>query len=143
MSVSGILTKTIGGIGLALVAYDSHKAGQHYSSLNISEAKSGSLSRNVIEDLSSDSPSAVKLKLKKGLLHYKMDENISGFVTGPKGYFKGFSGMLVHNAIPCVLSLGTLLTKGTLSKFFGAGLLICGGMILAQEIFGLGKKKSE
>lgn len=143
MSIFGGISKIAGGIGLVLVAYDSHKAGIFRSEVNVKETKSDSLSKHYVEDLSSESPSVTKTKLREKILRFRTDENISSFFTGFSGYIKGFGAMLVHNAIPLVLSLGAVCTKGVTSKFFGAGLVVYGGVIFAQELFGIGKQKSE
>lgn len=143
MNISGMLSKTIGAVGLGLVLYDAHHAGKHHSSVNAKEKKSDSLAKNYLEDLSADSPSMTKVKIKEELLHYNMDENISGVYHGIRGYMKGFDEMLMHHAIPLVLSVGALVTKGGASKLFGAGLLAYGGLFLAQEILGIGKDEHE
>lgn len=143
MSTLGFISKTAGIVGLGIVAYDSHKTGMHHSEVNVKETKAGSLSHHFMEDMSSESPSTAKMKLRETILNYRMDENISGFFTGIQGYAKGFGEMLIHNAIPFVLSLGAVCTKGAASKFFGVGLLAYGGIILAQEIFGIGKQKNQ
>ncbi len=144
MNVSNVLTKTVGVIGLGLVAYDSHAAGKHEAHAHEKEHKATSLAGRYLEDTKLDSNSMVKAQAKEHIFKYFMDENISGFFGAIKGYTKGFSEVLVSNVVPFALAVGTLLTnkknsKNIISKCFGAGLLAYGGIFLAQEIFGIGK----
>jgi len=149
MNVSNILTKTVGVIGLSLVAYDAHVAGKIESHAAPKNHKSEVLAEHYMDELKLDSPSVVKQHVKKGLFKYFLDENISEFFTGVGGYISGFSSMLVSNVIPFGLAVGTLMGKKDghflrsqgFSKFCGAGLLAYGGIFLAQELFGIGKSK--
>lgn len=149
MNVSNILTKTVGAIGLGLVAYDSHVVGKIESRSVPKNHKSEVLVDHYIDDLKLDSPSVVKQHAKKGIFKYFLDENLSEFFLGVGGYIKGFSSMLVNNVVPFGLAVGTLMGKEggsflrsqTVSKFCGAGLLAYGGIFLAQEFFGIGKSK--
>lgn len=139
MSISNVLTKTVGVIGLSMVAYDSHVAGKIKAVSHEKNHKATSLAGRFLDDTKLDSPSVVKEHAKKSIFRYFLDENLSGFFASIAGYAKGFSDMLVTNVIPFGLSVGTVLTKGVTSKCFGAGLLAYGGIFLAQEIFGIGK----
>lgn len=141
MNVTEGLAKTVGVIGLGLVVYDSHKAGKHISGEYAKEKKADSLSEHYLDDLKLDSNSTVKMKAKEGIFRYHLDENLTGFFNGITGYAKGFCDLLVSNAIPFGLSVGTLLTKGLASKVFGAGLLAYGGVFVAQEFLGIGKSE--
>ena len=137
--ISNILVKTAGAIGLGLVAYDSHVAGKIEAAAYPKECKANGLVKDHMDYMTMDSPSIVKQKVKKGVLDFKTDENISTFFHGIEGYFKGFGNMLVGNIVPLALATGTVLTKGVVSKVFGAGLLAYGGMFLLQEVLGIGK----
>lgn len=140
--LSNYLAKGVGYAGLGLVAYDAHKAGVMEASKFEKNHKAESLSHHFMEDMKLDSPSTVKSAIKKRLFHYHMDENLSGFFTSIKGYFKGLSSMLVDGIVPLSLAAGTvLMPKGFLSKTFGVGLLAYGGIFLLQEAFGIGKAK--
>lgn len=141
MNVSNVLTKTVGVIGLGLIAVDSHAAGTKKAVATEKEHKAGSLSKRYLEDAKLDSPSIVKTHAKKSIFKYFVDENLSGFFVAIGGYMKGFGDMLVNNVIPFGLAVGTLLTKKAVSKCFGAGLLAYGGIFLIQEIFGIGKSE--
>lgn len=138
MGISGILTQAVGIIGLGLVGYDSHKTAMFNSAMTTKEAKSNSLTRNYMEDLSIDSPSVVKQRVREGLFRFNLEENVSGFFTSIFGYVKGFVTMVMHNIIPTALALGALI-KNPASKLCAAGLVLFGGMCLFQEIFGTGK----
>lgn len=135
------ITKTVGAGGIGMVLYDTHVAGKIRASAYEKNHKAGSLSETAMEDLKLDSPSVIKSHVKKGIFHYKMDENLSGFFTAISGYFKGAGTMLVGNVIPLTLSVGTFVGKGIFSKLCGAGLLAYGGIFLLQEGFGIGKSK--
>lgn len=139
VSVSNVLTKTVGVIGLGLVAVDAHHAGKHEAGVMEKEHKADSLSKRYMEDQKLDSNSIVKAHAKEHIFKYFLDENLSGFFTAISGYAKGFTETVVNNVIPFGLAVGTLLTKKAVSKCFGAGLLAYGGIFLAQEIFGIGK----
>lgn len=133
-----ILTKAAGIIGLGLVGYDSHKTAMFNSAMSTKEIKSNSLTRHYMEDLSIDSPSVVKNRVREGLFRFNLEENISGFFTSIAGYIKGFATMLMHNIIPTGLALGAII-KNPVSKYCAIGLVAFGGMCLFQEIFGTGK----
>lgn len=141
MGVVNVLAKTAGVIGLGLIGYDSHRAGEIESRAYAKNIKAGALSERFVDDMKLDSPSTVKSEVKKGLFNYGLDENLSGFFTGIGGYLKGFTTMAVSNIVPAALSLGAVLTKGLASRLCGAGLVAYGGIFLAQEIFGIGKEK--
>lgn len=133
-----MLTKAAGIIGLGLVGYDIHKTGIHHANMNMNEIKASSLSKQYMEELATDSPSVLKQELRHKLFHFNLEENISGVFTSFMGYLKGVEEMVVHNAIPAVLAVGALI-KNPLSKYCALGLLGYGGLVLAQEIFGIGK----
>lgn len=139
LNFSNILTKAVGAAGIGLIAYDSHVAGKIESASYPKERKAAGLVMDHMDYLTMDSPSIVKQKVKKGILDFKTDENISEFFHCIEGYFKGFGNMLVGHVVPLTLATGTVLTKGIISKAFGAGLLAYGGIFLAQEFFGIGK----
>lgn len=140
MGIFNLLAKPLGVIGLGLVGYDCHVSGALRSTANAQEYKAQSLESNYLDNMSMASPSIVRQKIKQGLFRFNVDENFSPFFNGISGYLKGFGSMLAHNLIPLGLSVGALFGKGA-SKYFGAGLLLYGGIFLAQEIFGIGKPK--
>ncbi len=150
MSITNVLAKTAGIIGLGLVAYDSHKVGQHHSVTNANNIKTNNITNRYLEDMKLDSASYVKNGMQKGIFKYSLDENISTFFTGIGGYLEGFGSMLVSNVIPFGLALGAFLGGGLkghgigggVSKFCGIGLLAYGAMALAQGIFNIGKEKA-
>lgn len=137
--ITNFIVKGIGVAGAGLVLYDSHVLGKIQSSENQKTVKADGLEKAYANTMTLDSPSIVKSNLKKGIFNMHMEETMSDFFTGITGYVKGFSSMLVYNIVPAALSVGTLATKGTLSKCFGAGLLLYGGITLVQEVFGIGK----
>lgn len=137
--IPNIITKGVGIAGLGLVLYDSHFAGKIEADSFPKAQKARSLVKSHKHYMELDSPSIVKQKVKKGILDYKTDENISEFFNSIRGYFKGFGNMLVTNVVPLALATGTVATKGIASKTFGAGLLAYGGIFMAQELFGIGK----
>lgn len=139
MTLANFATKTLGVIGLGLVAYDSHVRGAAESHEYAKKIKADSITKHYLDELSLENPSMVREEVKKQIFNYRLDENFSSFFTGIAGYCKGFGEMLVKNVVPFGLSVGTVLTKGIVSKLFGAGLLAYGGVFLAQEIFGIGK----
>lgn len=141
MNITKVLAKAAGVAGVGLVAYDSHIAGKIESHSYGKNNKAESITERYLDDLKLDSPSSVKAGVKSALFHYSMDENLTGFFSGISGYFKGFGSMLVSNAVPFALSVGTLLTKGLTSKLCGAGLAAYGGIFLLQEMFGIGKPR--
>lgn len=140
--VLNVLTKTVGAAGLGLVLYDSHHAGKIKAPITEMEGKSKSLSHHYMEDMKLESASKVRAHAKEGIFKYFLDENFSGFFHATSGYIGGFCSMLTTNAIPLALSIGTLIGgKGIFSKACGAGLLAYGGIFLAQEALGIGKKE--
>lgn len=145
VKIGNILTKTLGVGALTLVAYDSHMAGKEDSLSHSKNVKTEALTERFLDDAKLESPSIVRLKAKEGLFHYYLNENFSTFFSAISGYAKGFSEMLVNNAIPFGLAVGTVLGKGgprqLVSKFCGAGLLAYGAIFLAQEAFGIGKSE--
>lgn len=134
-----IATKTVGGVSLAMILYDSHEAGKIRASSYAKNHKAESLSDRYMDDLKLESPSTIRGHVKKGLFRYSVDENLSGFFTSIAGYFKGLGSMLVRNVVPLCLTAGTFMGKGLFSKMCGAGLLAYGGIFLLQEAFGIGK----
>jgi len=145
MSISNVLTKTVGVIGLGLIGYDAHVAGKIESHAYEKNHKSEQLADHYMEDLKMDSPSAVKAHVKKSIFKYYLDENLSGFFTGIHGYLSGSATKVIGDVIPFGLAVGSLLGKkggkNIFSKFCGAGLLAYGGIFLAQEFFGIGKSE--
>lgn len=139
--MGNIAVKTIGAAALAAVAYDSHVAAKIESSSSQKVHKADGTAEAYMDTLSQDNPSIIQSKLKKAFFRFHMDQNISEFFVGILGYVKGFSSMLVNNAIPLALATGTVATKGAWSKTFGAGLLIYGGAYLARNVMGIGKPK--
>lgn len=139
--VLNILTKTVGAAGLGLVLYDAHHAGKIQSPIAEMRGKSSSLAHHYMEDMKLESPSRVRKAAKEGIFRYNLDENLTGFFHSTGGYMEGFTSMIITNAVPLALSVGTLIGgKGLFSKACGAGLLAYGGIFLLQEAFGFGKK---
>lgn len=135
-----VLAKTAGIAGLAYVAYDSHKAARVEATKVQKDMKSESIEDHYLSDMKLDSPSVVKSNIKKRITEFSLDENISSPFTAAAGYVKGFSSMLVNNVVPLGLSAGALIApKGILSRLFGIGLVVYGGIFLAKEIFGVDK----
>lgn len=141
MSISNILAKSAGVIGLGLVAYDAHKYAQYNAVAVEKDHKAHSLSSRFIDDMKLDSPSTVRAGVKKKMFDYAADEEFSGFFVSTKGYLKGILTSLVSNVIPLGLSLGAVLTKGIVSKCFAGGLAAYGAVFILQEAFGIGKAK--
>lgn len=139
--VLNVLTKAVGVAGLGLVLYDSHAAGKINGPIAEMEGKSNTLAHHYLDELKLESPSTVRAKAKKEIFHYNLDENLTGFFHTTGGYIGGFTSMLINNAVPFALSIGTVLGgKGVFSKVCGAGLLAYGAIFLLQEGFGIGKK---
>lgn len=142
-AASNIATKTLGVIGLGLVAYDSHIRGSEESHEFAKKIKADSITKHYLDEMSLENPSVVREEVKKQIFNYRLDENFSSFFTGIAGYCKGFTEMLVKNVIPFGLAVGTFIgskgIRGGISKCCGLGLLVYGGIFLAQEIFGIGK----
>lgn len=139
VSVTNILTKTLGYGTLALVAYDSHTLGKIEAASHPQKVKASELAGAYMHDLSQETPSVVQSKVKESIFKLRLNENISPFFTGIYGYCKGFGKMLVNNVVPLGLALGTVV-KNPFSKFFGIGLAIYGGIYLIQNAFGIGSK---
>lgn len=138
-SATTLLINAAGLAGIGAVALDVHSHAKTKGAMMERRHKTDSLTSNFINNLSSDSSSAVKTMAKKRLFAFEADENVSGFFTNVKGYATGLASMLLDDAIPLGLSLGAVISKGWLSKGFGVGLLAYGGIFLAQEFFGMGK----
>lgn len=138
-SVTTLIINAAGLAGIGAVAWDAHSHAKTKGAMMERKHKTDSLTSGFINNLSSDSSSAVKTIAKKRLFAYEADENVSGFFTNTKGYVTGLASMLLDDAIPLGLSLGAVMSKGIISKGFGLGLIAYGGMFLAQEFFGMGK----
>lgn len=136
---AGILAKGVGAAGLALVVYDSHKAGKLEAPKNEKAMKAENLTEHYMNDMKLESTSHVQSEVKKRIFKFYADENISSFFTSTGGYAKGFGAMLVQNVVPFGLSVGALFTKGIVSRLSGLGLVAYGGIFLLQEAFGIGK----
>lgn len=141
LNIANVITKSIGVAGLGLIAYDAHCAGKITGPMREKEHKAENLEGQFFNGMNLDSNSAVKAETKKRIFKYFLDENVSGFFTTTAGYLDGFATNLVSNVVPLGLAVGTVLTKGKVSKCFGAGLLAYGGIFLLQEMFGIGKPK--
>lgn len=143
MAVSSKLTnylvKAVGVGGLTLVGYESHSYGKLQATNFATNVKADTLTKQLIENTKLDTPSTIRNSLKKQIFNFHMEEGFSDFFTTTAGYIKGFGTMLVSNVVPLGLSAATIMTKGFVSKMFGAGLLAYGGIYLLQEIFGIGK----
>lgn len=139
IDVANVLTKGLGYGALGLVAYDAHTYGKIESSAHKKHVKTESIEESFMHDMKQETPSIVESKLKHTVFDFKLNENVSGFFTSITGYFNGFGKMLVHNVVPLTLAAGTVLSpKGLLSKAFGAGLLVYGGIYFAQNVLGFG-----
>ncbi|MPN51972.1 hypothetical protein SDC9_199624 [bioreactor metagenome] len=139
LNVGNILIKSVGAAGLGLIAYDSHAAGKINSASYQKQVKAGGLTNAYMDTLTLNSPSVVQSKIKDKYFKFRMYENVSDFFTGIAGYAKGFGSMVANNVVPLALSAATLMTKGTVSKVFGAGLLAYGGLFFGREVLGIGK----
>lgn len=142
INIPNIVTKGVGAAALGLVLYDSHTLGKIESSAYQKDSKANSLVKSYATTMMQEKPSIVESNLKRGIFNLRLQETVSDFFTGIIGYVKGFTSMAVSNVIPLALSVGTLATKGLLSKCFGAGLLGYGAIFVAQEGFGFGKPSS-
>lgn len=152
MSVTGIIAKSAGIVGLGLIGYDAHKYAKEESSATQKTLKADGLADSYVNTLTLDTPSTVKSKVKNGIFHMHLEENMSDFFNGISGYGKGFFSTLVSYAIPLTLSLGTLMgswknlqnptiaqsAKKLVSKACGAGLIAYGAISLLR-ISGLTK----
>ena len=137
--VGSFVAKGLGCATLALIAYDSHVLGKIEASDHEKKVKAGELERAAMHDLSQETPSIVQSKLKEKVFEFKLKETISAFFTSTYGYVKGFSKMLVNHVVPLTLAVGTVASPpGWMSKTFGAGLAVYGGIYLAQNVFGIG-----
>ena len=139
MSVSGVIAKGIGAVGLGLVLYDSHTLGKIESSSYQKKSAANMVAGPFANTMMQDSPSILESRAKKGFSNFMMDENMSGFFTGIAGYFKGVGSMLVSHIVPLALSVGTLATRGLTSKVLGFGLLAYGVIFMGREVMGIGK----
>lgn len=141
--VTNVLAKTAGVAGLGLVLLDAHTAGKIEASKNEKNIKTEALTEHYLNDMSLDSPSVVKSAVKKKIFNFYADEHFTDFFTNTGGYISGFSSMLVKNVVPFGLAIGALFApkgpKGIITKLFGAGLVVYGGIFLLQEMFGIGK----
>lgn len=142
MAVSDILMKGIGYASLGLLAYDAHNFGKIEAASYQKNHKSEMIKDSFMDSMKQERPSAVQMELKKRVHNFRTDENMSEFFTGIWGYAKGFCNMLVNDVIPLGLAIGTVVSpKGLISKAFGAGLLVYGGIYFLQNILGIGKPK--
>lgn len=140
IKIADILAKGAGIAGLGYVAYDSHLAAKIESTKNHKDIKSDAIENHYLSDMKSENSSVIQSKIKKRVTDFYMDENISDPFTRAAGYIKGFSSMLVNNVVPLGLSAGALIApKGIVSRMFGVGLLVYGGIFIAQEFLGIGK----
>ena len=147
MKFSNVLAKATGLGALALVAYDAHKYGGEESVKTFKEFKSDSLKEHLYNDMKLDSPSHVKMGVKKSLFNLHTTETISSPFVRIKGYFEGLGKVMLNNIIPLGLALVTMFGKvngstpfrSGISKFSALGLLAYGGYHLLNEGFGLFK----
>jgi hypothetical protein len=137
--VTNFLTKSLGTAALGLIAYDAHHSGAMESSKYEKNHKAETLEEHYFNDMKLNSPSVIEAGVKKEIFKHQVDEDFSGFFLSIAGYIKGAASMLIKHFIPLSLAAGTVITKGTFSKFCGAGLLAYGGIFLVQEMFGVGK----
>lgn len=144
-TVSNFLAKAAGVTGLALIAYDSHRAGQVMAPMTEREHKSGNLSEHYFEDMKLENTSAVKSEVKKRIFNFYLDEHISDFFATTAGYLKGFGMTFVNNVVPFGLAVGTFFGKkgarNLFSKTCAIGLVGYAGITLLQDAFGIGKAK--
>ncbi|MDD3437561.1 MAG: hypothetical protein PHC64_10455 [Candidatus Gastranaerophilales bacterium] len=140
-NLGNILIKSIGVIGLGLVAYDSHSSAKYTATMHTGKTQSEDLQKRYFRTLHEGGDSSIKSATKKRVFQYYMDQDITSFFSSVVGYVKGFASTLVNNVVPFGLALGTVLARGIASKLFGAGLLTYGGIFLLQEFFGIGKHK--
>ena len=143
MSVSGVIAKGIGAVGLGLVLYDAHTLGKIESSSYQKKCAANLVAGPFANTMMQESPSILESKAKKGFSNYMMEENMSGFFTSIGGYFKGVGSMLVSHVVPLALSIGALATprNSFASKAFGFGLLAYGAIFMGREVMGIGKPK--
>lgn len=143
--VLNVLAKTTGAVGLGLVLYDAHNAGKIKAPMEAKNHKSEQLQERYIDDMKLDKPSVVKAEAKHHIFRFFLDESFSEFFVSAKGYCKGFGEMLGSHVLPFALAMGTFVgsngIRGGVSKFCGAGLLLYGGMFLAEEFLGVGKSE--
>lgn len=139
ISFSGFLAKTAGVAGLALIAYDAHKAGKYEATRTQKEIKSKGLTDEYLENMKQEKASKIQSDVKDGLFKFWADENVTTFFTHIAGYAAGAGKILLNDIIPLGLATGAILTKGLPSKLFGLGLVGYGAAFLLQELFGIGK----
>ena len=141
MSVSGVIAKGIGAVGLGLVLYDAHTLGKIESASNQKRSAANMIAGPFANTMMQDSASILESRAKKGFSNFMMEENMSTFFTGIGGYFKGVGSMLVSHIVPLGLSIGALATprNSLASKVFGFGLLAYGGMFMLHDVMGIGK----
>ena len=140
-SVATLAINAAGLAGIGAVLWDAHSHAKVKGAMTERNEKTDSLTKSYMNQFKSDSSSFVKDAAKKRLFALEADENVSGFFTNLKGYVGGFTSMLIDDVVPLGLSLGALISKGTVSKGFGIGLLAYGGVFIAQEFFGIGKAR--
>jgi len=141
MSVSGVLAKGIGAVGLGLVLYDAHTSGKIESASYEKKCAADMVTGPYLNTMTQDSASVLESRAKKGFSNYMMEENMSGFFTSIGGYFKGVGSMLVSHVVPLGLSIGALATRrnSLASRVFGFGLLAYGAVFMLHEVMGIGK----
>ena len=142
-SLTTLLIKAGGIVGVGAVLVDAHSSARVHGDMSEKRGKTDSLTASYLNNQRADSPSVIKDGLKKRMFRFEADENVSGIFSQIKGYVSGFASMVVDDIIPLGLSLGAVVCpKGLASKGFGIGLLAYGGLFVAQEFFGFGKRHS-
>lgn len=141
MSVSGVIAKGIGVVGLGLVLYDSHTLGKIESASYKKKCAAEMVAGPYANTLAQDSASILESKAKRGFSNFMLEENMSGFFTSIAGYFKGVGSMLVSHIVPLALSIGALATprNSLASRVFGFGLLGYGAIFMLHNVMGIGK----
>lgn len=135
-----LIAKGIGLGTLGIICYDAHVVGKLQSEVTAKSADANKSADFFNNTMYLDTPSTSKSKLAKLAFNMELEQNWRSFFNSPAGYSKGFGSMLVSNAIPFALSVGTLVAKSTVGSWIGAaGSLMYGMYVLCKDVLGVGR----
>lgn len=145
MAIAPIITKyaikAAGAVGIGICAYDAHKKGARRAKTYSNQKKLEALDYYYNNSRNLPTGSYFNSKVKDKVLDLEYKNNFRRFINKPVGYVKGFTNMMVHDALPWALSVAALATKGVAAKVSGVALAGYSVYAFAKNILGVGVTK--
>ena len=138
MNKWNIVSKVLGGVAAAGIAYDSHYVGKKCSSENVKIKQANRISDVYMPSRRLENRSKLTSDLKDKYFRFHLNLHIFDKINAATGYIKGAFKQLADNIIPASLATGALLSRNY-SKLFGIGLIAYGLKYLITDVVDVGR----